>query len=86
MNAASSEARKTTAAAMSSGLPSRGVRWLRSSRYGIVAFGVLNAGVPVPEARARQDAFVRALIDAVGAEPWPYETPTRPAYTLAIVE
>ena len=59
---------------------------LRSSRYGIVAFGVLNAGVPVPEARARQDAFVRALIDAVGAEPWPYETPTRPVYTLAIVE
>jgi D-alanyl-D-alanine carboxypeptidase/D-alanyl-D-alanine-endopeptidase (penicillin-binding protein 4) len=59
---------------------------LRSTRYGVVAFAVLNAGVPVPAARAKQDAFVRALIDAVGAEPWAYETPTRPAYTLAIVE
>jgi D-alanyl-D-alanine carboxypeptidase/D-alanyl-D-alanine-endopeptidase (penicillin-binding protein 4) len=59
---------------------------LRSSRYGVVAFGILNAGVPVPEARKKQDAFVRALIEAIGAEPWPYETPTRPAYTLAIVE
>ncbi len=59
---------------------------LRSPRYGTVAFAVLNHGVPVPSARARQDAFVRALIDAVSAEPWPYETPTRPAYTLAIVE
>jgi serine-type D-Ala-D-Ala carboxypeptidase/endopeptidase (penicillin-binding protein 4) len=59
---------------------------LRSPRYGVVAFAVLNAGVPVPEARAKQDAFVRALIEAVAAEPWPYETPTRPVYTLAIVE
>jgi serine-type D-Ala-D-Ala carboxypeptidase/endopeptidase (penicillin-binding protein 4) len=59
---------------------------LRSPRYGTVAFGVLNAGVPVPQARAKQDAFVRALIDAVGAEPWPYETPMRPPYLLAKVE
>jgi len=59
---------------------------LRSPRYGTVAFGVLNHGVPVPEARAKQDAFVRALIEAVGAEPWPYETPTRPVYTLALVD
>jgi hypothetical protein len=42
--------------------------------------------VAVPAARAKQDAFVRALIEAVGAEPWPYDSPTRPAYTLAIVE
>jgi D-alanyl-D-alanine carboxypeptidase/D-alanyl-D-alanine-endopeptidase (penicillin-binding protein 4) len=59
---------------------------LRSPRYGTVAFGVLNAGVPVPQARAKQDAFVRALIDAVGAEPWPYQTPMRPPYLLAKVE
>ena len=59
---------------------------LRTRRYGTVAFAVLNAGVPVPAARAKQDAFVRALIEAVDAEPWPYETPTRPAYTLAVVE
>lgn len=59
---------------------------LRSRRYGTVAFAVLNHDVPVPEARTRQDAFVEALIEAVDAEPWPYETPTRPAYTLAVVE
>ena len=59
---------------------------LRSPRYGRVAFAVLNHGLPVPAARAKQDAFVRALIDAVGAEPWPYESPTRPTYTLARVE
>ena len=59
---------------------------LRSPRYGRVAFAVLNHGVPVPAARAKQDAFVRALIDAVAAEPWPYESPTRPTYTLAQVE
>ena len=59
---------------------------LRSPRYGTVAFAVLNAGVAVPKARAKQDAFVRALIDAVGAEPWPYETPMRPPYLLAKVE
>ncbi len=59
---------------------------IRSRRYGVVAFAVLNHGVPVPEARKRQDAFVRALLEAVDAEPWPYETPTRPTYTLATVE
>jgi len=59
---------------------------LRSPRYGVVAFAVLNHGVGVPQARAKQDAFVRALVQAVGAEPWPYETATRPAYTLALVE
>jgi D-alanyl-D-alanine carboxypeptidase/D-alanyl-D-alanine-endopeptidase (penicillin-binding protein 4) len=59
---------------------------VRSRRYGVVAFAVLNHGVPVPEARKRQDAFVRALLDAVDAESWPYETPTRPTYTLATVE
>jgi D-alanyl-D-alanine carboxypeptidase/D-alanyl-D-alanine-endopeptidase (penicillin-binding protein 4) len=59
---------------------------VRSRRYGVVAFAVLNHGVPVPEARKRQDAFVRALLEAVDAEPWPYETPTRPTYTLAMIE
>jgi D-alanyl-D-alanine carboxypeptidase/D-alanyl-D-alanine-endopeptidase (penicillin-binding protein 4) len=59
---------------------------LRSPRYGTVAFAVLNHSVAVPKARLAQDAFVRALVRAVGAEPWPYETATRPAYTLALVE
>ncbi|HXJ36378.1 MAG TPA: D-alanyl-D-alanine carboxypeptidase [Candidatus Eisenbacteria bacterium] len=59
---------------------------LRSKRYGTVAFAVLNHNVPVPDARARQDAFVRALIDATDAEAWPYDTPMRPTYLEAIVE
>ena len=59
---------------------------LRTQRYGRVAFAVLNHNVPVPEARRRQDVFVRALVDATGAEPWPYDTPVRPAFTTAQVE
>jgi D-alanyl-D-alanine carboxypeptidase/D-alanyl-D-alanine-endopeptidase (penicillin-binding protein 4) len=59
---------------------------LRTPRYGTVAFAVLNHGVPVPAARARQDAFVRALIAATDAEPWPYDTAVRPAYSEALVE
>ncbi len=56
---------------------------LRSSRYGIVTFAVLNRGVPVPEARRRQDAFVSRLAAAVGAEPWPYTSPAVPAFDQA---
>src|SRR5262249_39200416 len=59
---------------------------LHTRNHGTVTFAVLNHGVPVPEARRRQDAFVRALIAATDAEPWPYEAPTRPAYLQAIVE
>jgi D-alanyl-D-alanine carboxypeptidase/D-alanyl-D-alanine-endopeptidase (penicillin-binding protein 4) len=59
---------------------------LRTRRWGVVYFAVLNRDVPVPAARARQDAFVRALADAAEAEPWPYATPERPTYTLATVE
>lgn len=46
---------------------------LHTKKYGDVAFAVLNSWLPVPEARERQDAFLRALIDATGAEPWPYK-------------
>lgn len=53
---------------------------LRTSRFGMVRFAVLNHDVPVPEARARQDAFVRALVAVVGAEPWPYAPPTHAPY------
>jgi D-alanyl-D-alanine carboxypeptidase/D-alanyl-D-alanine-endopeptidase (penicillin-binding protein 4) len=59
---------------------------LRTRRYGRVAFAVLNHNVPVPAARGRQDAFVRALVDATAAEPWPYDQPVRPAFTTAQVE
>ncbi|MFN8544029.1 MAG: D-alanyl-D-alanine carboxypeptidase [Candidatus Binatia bacterium] len=59
---------------------------LRTRRYGVVTFAVLNHGVPVPAARARQDAFVRALAEATGAEPWPYTEAIRPTFTAAQVE
>jgi len=45
---------------------------LRSGKYGHVAFAILNSKVPVPEAKRRQDAFLRALIDATEAKPWDY--------------
>jgi len=59
---------------------------LRTRRYGVVRFAVLNAGLPVPEARARQDAFVRRVIAATEAVPWSYTSPTQPAYLAAQVE
>jgi D-alanyl-D-alanine carboxypeptidase/D-alanyl-D-alanine-endopeptidase (penicillin-binding protein 4) len=51
---------------------------LRTRKYGDVAFAVLNSWLPVPEARRRQDAFLRALIDATGAEPWAYVPDEKP--------
>ncbi|HZR79836.1 MAG TPA: D-alanyl-D-alanine carboxypeptidase [Candidatus Binatia bacterium] len=59
---------------------------LRSERYGTVRFAVLNHGVPVPEARRRQDDFVRELAESVHATTWPYARPTRPAYLEAQVD
>jgi D-alanyl-D-alanine carboxypeptidase/D-alanyl-D-alanine-endopeptidase (penicillin-binding protein 4) len=59
---------------------------LRTKRYGIVTFAVLNRGLPVPEARTRQDAFVGKLAAALGAEPWPYTTAAAPAFDQAVVE
>ena len=59
---------------------------LHTRRYGIVTFAVLNHGVAVPEARKRQDAFVRALVEATDAEPWPYDQPTVPSFLAAEVE
>jgi D-alanyl-D-alanine carboxypeptidase/D-alanyl-D-alanine-endopeptidase (penicillin-binding protein 4) len=59
---------------------------LRTRRFGVVRFAVLHHGVPVPDARARQDAFVRALIAATEAEPWPYSAATRPVYSEATAD
>jgi D-alanyl-D-alanine carboxypeptidase/D-alanyl-D-alanine-endopeptidase (penicillin-binding protein 4) len=59
---------------------------LRTRRWGTVAFAVLNHNVPVPDARKRQDAFVHALIDATGAEPWPYDTPAHPTFSAAAID
>ena len=59
---------------------------MRTRRYGTVRFAVLNRGVAVPEARARQDAFVRELAAATDAFAWEYASATRPDYGLARVE
>jgi len=58
---------------------------VRTRRWGVVRFAVLNRDVPVPDARARQDAFVRGLLEAGEVVPWPYATPTRPDYLSASV-
>lgn len=57
----------------------------RSPSRGLVYFAVLNRGVPVPQARARQDAFVRSLLEAVPGEPWPTVRDDAPAFTRASV-
>jgi D-alanyl-D-alanine carboxypeptidase len=46
-----------------------------TERFGRVTFAVLNHGVDVPEARRRQDAFVRALIAAGGSRRLDYHGP-----------
>ncbi len=56
---------------------------VRTQRWGAVAFAILNSWVPVPEARRRQDAFVRALLDAGGGVPWSYRPPKAPPFTEA---
>lgn len=58
---------------------------LRSKQNGLVYFAILNRGVPIEEGRRRQDAFVHALIDALGAEPWAYQRDDAPAFTRAEV-
>ena len=59
---------------------------LHTTRWGTVAFAVLNHNVPVPEARKRQDAFVHALIDATGAVPWPYDTVAHATFSAAEID
>jgi len=59
---------------------------IRSEARGLVYFAVLNRGVPVPEARPRQDAFVRALLAAEPGPVWTAPRDTTPAFTRARVE
>jgi len=59
---------------------------IRSPRHGLVYFAILNHGVPIEEGRRRQDAYVRRLIEAIGAEPWDYVRDDAPAFTRAEVE
>ncbi len=56
---------------------------LRSRDYGTVYFAILNHGVPVPEARRRQDRLVRVLLERLHAMPWMYQRDTRTAVALA---
>jgi D-alanyl-D-alanine carboxypeptidase/D-alanyl-D-alanine-endopeptidase (penicillin-binding protein 4) len=58
---------------------------LRTSKYGDVAFAILNSWLPVTEARRRQDVFLRALLDATEARPWDYVSNGKPIYSEAIV-
>jgi D-alanyl-D-alanine carboxypeptidase/D-alanyl-D-alanine-endopeptidase (penicillin-binding protein 4) len=50
-----------------------------TSDLGTVYFAILDHGVPVPEARRRQDRFLRALLDRLHSLPWKYQPDTRPA-------
>ena len=55
------------------------------TKNGLVYFAILNHGVPIEEARRRQDAYVRVLIAEFGALPWDYKRDDAPAFTRAEV-
>jgi D-alanyl-D-alanine carboxypeptidase/D-alanyl-D-alanine-endopeptidase (penicillin-binding protein 4) len=59
---------------------------IRTDAGRLVYFAVLNHGVPVPQARPRQDAFVRALLAAEPGPPWPHAHDGTPAFTRARVD
>lgn len=52
---------------------------MQSADRGTVYFAILNHGVPVPEARRRQDRFVQLLLQRLRARPWHYQRDPRPA-------
>jgi D-alanyl-D-alanine carboxypeptidase/D-alanyl-D-alanine-endopeptidase (penicillin-binding protein 4) len=52
---------------------------------GTVYFAILNHNVPVPEARRRQDRFVRALLAHLHSVAWSYQRDPRPAISRAEV-
>ena len=54
-----------------------------TSDLGTVYFAILNHGVPVPEARRRQDRFLRALLGKLHSLPWNYQPDPRPAVARA---
>jgi D-alanyl-D-alanine carboxypeptidase/D-alanyl-D-alanine-endopeptidase (penicillin-binding protein 4) len=58
---------------------------ISTSDRGTVYFAILNHGVPVPEARRRQDRFVRALLTHLHSIPWNYQRDPRPAIARAEV-
>jgi D-alanyl-D-alanine carboxypeptidase/D-alanyl-D-alanine-endopeptidase (penicillin-binding protein 4) len=62
------------------------VGMVHTRRWGSVAFAILNSWLPVPEARRRQDAFVRLLLAEGGAIPWSYRPSKSPPFTEALLE
>lgn len=52
---------------------------IRTRDQGEVYFAILNHGVPVPEARRRQDAFVRVLLAHLASVPWQHVADAQPA-------
>ncbi len=58
---------------------------ISTSDRGTVYFAILNHGVPVPEARRRQDRFVRSLLAHLHSVPWKYQRDVRPAIARAEV-
>jgi D-alanyl-D-alanine carboxypeptidase len=52
---------------------------------GVVYFAILNHGIPVPEARHRQDRFVHALLQRLHSRSWDYQPEMRAAVAQAEV-
>lgn len=53
--------------------------------HGLVTFAILNRDVPVPEARRRQDAFVKAVLREAGGIPWKHAAAAKPPFAEAEV-
>ena len=56
-----------------------------TSDRGTVYFAILNHGVPVSEARRRQDRFLHVLLARLHSLPWSYQPDARPAIARAEV-
>jgi serine-type D-Ala-D-Ala carboxypeptidase/endopeptidase (penicillin-binding protein 4) len=54
--------------------------------HGTVYFAILNHGVPVPEARRRQDALVRVLLAQLQSRSWNYQRDPQPAIARVQVQ
>jgi len=59
---------------------------LRTREHGTVYFAILHHGVPVPVARKRQEAFVRALLARWHTEAWPYQRSAVEPWAEAAIE
>ena len=55
----------------------------RATRFGRITFAILNHGLPVGEARRKQDAFLNLVLREAGARPLAYERPAGRALSLA---